>query len=410
MTKSAQRGRDTDAARRVSAGALLVPISALILVGCGDDSGARTAPAVPPTPPTTAPLVTADFGACDPKSLIYISCTNRASKSAQEQNKAADDAYREAKAQYDSDWRAWNQAQNGASAGGEAPTSKKAKHEKRARWIMGGIAAALAVFALAAFASSPDEKLAKLPPHRDRSGPAAGAIRADAAQTRAGGWGLIAIAAFIACGVFGSGIGGWLLGALVGAVPMLISVNRHSHWGCVEAGYKIADGRWITAADAASRAGRAVPAEPHMDDAAAHRLGLSKGFETPEGSAASVMLGIDGSAKPTVESWHRVARALDLGTTDEAGRFTPRMAVETVSAMANGDVQVAWRADDLRTTPDNLRAVVAPLLRDLKVRALVGGAFTVRHTDGRIIGVFTNTPDGAAPAAQPQAPKPKWDF
>jgi hypothetical protein len=167
-------------------------------------------------------------------------------------------------------------------------------------------------------------------------------------------------------------------------------------------GYDIADQRWQAAALEAERAGLPVPPEPRSSISDAFLLGQTRGFEPPARSAQAVMLDIAGRAGPIIAAWDRVSVALGLGTTDpESGRFTPFAVIEGANRVDGGDLEVIFHIADVGKTAASLKPAIGPLLRELRVKELVGGVFTTRQADGRIIGRFSN---GGNPAPQPTAP------
>ena len=142
---------------------------------------------------------------------------------------------------------------------------------------------------------------------------------------------------------------------------------------------------------AAERAGQPAPPEPRVAVAQAQNLGATGGFVAPAGSAMTALLDEAGRPNPAAAAWFRIAQAMGLGSVDAAGKFQPWAAVEHAVWFGDtGDVELAFVMADVTKTAADLTRVAGPLLREMRVRSLVGGAFTPRHSDGRVIGRFSN--------------------
>ncbi|ORU97246.1 hypothetical protein [Mycolicibacterium fallax] len=399
--------------RRFAAAATIA--GALTLSGCGALQTTAPAP-VPPVrvaKPTHASVPPLSFSSCGRSGDFgFQSCLTRRSTEHQR-------AVEEAQAEYAAAFEKWaqyeretRQHQRDLAAYHAAPPQVEKP------WVAGltswpfliGLAALLAGGYSAGRRRDP---LADLPPHRAPDGPAAGVRTTAAQQAATAGWlGVVAAPALMLLG-FGAA-GPAVLAVVVGGLAGWGVVARLRWLGVAKAGYEIAGERWERAAGAAEMAGQKPPPEPQLDTADAHALGLTAGFEAPEGSAASVMLGIDGRDAPVRAAWLRVAQALKAGDTDpESGEFTPWAVIEDVELLNGGDVLVVWRVDDPAKTAQSFGQLQGPLLRELRVREIAGG-FVTRQSDGRITARFTNGNGGgsAAPAAGPAAAAPAddWDF
>jgi hypothetical protein len=411
--------KDVTKAAAMLAAALMIP-AVLLLAGCRQHTTGTTSP--------TATVSTVPVPDCLPYATrtdgSYAACFARA-QAARKQNQQAElDAVGKQPAASDSDSNASSNSGNSnagvANFGDAIPLLIFT--------VVLGIAAGWL------FSNSNGLALKRLPPHRDRSGPAACALIAEATATRAVGW-PVAVAVLVPFGfIFNEGFSAVAILATVLTTWWAVTRWRWLH--IAKAGFDLTDARWLQAAASAevnvqivkpdAPAGAAqhlagevvrqpIPPEPHVSFQDAHALGLTRGFSVPPGSAATSMLGVAGRDTPSVEAYEEVGRALGMGTTDDQGRFTFWAQIESSSVDAEtGDVTLAWVLHDVTKTAQSMRPLIAPLLRRLHVRELVGGAFSTRHSDGRVVGVFTNTVTSAAPPAaakqQQQNDDAKWTW
>ncbi len=361
-----------------------------------------------PDPPDSE-MVQANSGLCVRGSISYVSCVRGAFDRANAENDRRMQKTRAAQekvSQRRNEISAAEEARAAARSSRlpEATTRRPFVKRIAARWqfwvglvLLGGSIAAIAI-----------RVQPTLPAHRDPEGAAAAALKADHA---AGG---AAITVASAAGVallatlhsFGALV---IIGGIAGLIAWA-SVNGARQHRLAAEGYRVADAQWQTAAAAAERAGQPVPPEPRVAVSEAQKLGKTGGFVALEGSAMAVMLDEAGRPNPANAAWLRVAQAMGLGV-DAAGRFQPWAQLEHATWWKDsGEVELAFRIEDVTKSAADLTKAAGPLLRELRVRSLIGGAFTTRHTDGRVIGRFTNNVETAAPATGPAAVDDDWDF
>ena len=383
---------------------------ALTLSGCGALQEPAPAP-VPPVrvaEPTRPPTETFDYRSCwsgrQLATLAERACMQQGQQRANAANAKAAAEYAAKFEKYSAWYDADRQYQRDLAAYRAAPPTVQKP------WVAGitsvpflaGLAALLAGGYSAGRRRDP---LADLPPHRAPDGPAAG-VRTTAAQWSAtAGWlGVVAAPALMLLG-FGAA-GPAVLAVVVGGLIAWGVVARLRWLGVAKAGYEIAGERWERESEAA---GTLLP-EPQLDSAEAHALGLTQGFEAPAGSAAEVMLGIDGKDAPVRAAWLRVAQALKLGDTDEQGSFTPFATISGVQLHENGDVEVTWDLRGAGRTEADMSRAAGPLLRELRVKGIAGG-FRRNVSTGQVVATFSNG-GSAGPAAGPAAAAPAddWDF
>ena len=248
----------------------------------------------------------------------------------------------------------------------------------------------------------------KMPEHRDPKGAAVAAIKAD--HMAEGAPGAIAGATGVALlATLHSFVAFFFIGGAAGLFAWAAATAPRRH-RLAAAGYRIADAQWQEAANAAERAGRPAPPEPQLTVDEAQKLGTTGGFTAPEGSAMAVMLDHAGNPGPAVAAWNSIAQALRMGSVDAAGRFAPWAVIEAARGFDDGDVELDFQIKDVTKTAADLTKAAGPLLRELRVRTLVGGAFTTRHTDGRVVGRFSNSSDQAVPAPAAAEVDDDWDF
>lgn len=405
-----RRGRDTESRSRtpkVGARVAVIAVAGTVtLTGCGAVSAP---PAIPPEPvaqtipaaPTDTPRVVADWTHCPSTGILRQSCVSEAIAAASAENREASEAnskaysewfqeaekIRAANLQAELDWT--GEAAKARIQANKSPAERGMDKigDVLTTWQLwvGGILLACAAGAIRSDGST---AMANLPQHRDLEGPAAEAIRVDAAHTRAMG----RVTAAISLPILGS-IGGASWFFLLGGIGVLIGWSAWSRMGKLNTqklGYQISDERWQQRAEQAEMAREDVPAEPHLTRDQAYELGLTKGFVAPENSAAAVALDVSGQGTNVVDAWHRISRALNLGTTDEQGLFTPWAVPESVKALPGGDIELVLRCDEITKTAKHFDGATGPLLRELRLKEMVGGAWTTRHADGRIVGRFSN--------------------
>jgi hypothetical protein len=319
-----------------------------------------------------------------------------------------EDAYQKKDATYQAEYAKWERTVAAHDAE-VARISKSARRPLPARLAERWQFWAGVVLLGGSIAAAANREQPTVPTHRDPEGAAAAAVKADhaaggAVLTVAGAAGGGLLATLHSFGAF----------AIVGGIAGLIA------WGSVAAarrnrltaeGYRVADAQWQEAAQAAERAGQPVPPEPRVAVSEASKLGETGGFTAPAGSAMAVMLDEAGNTRPSAAAWNRVATAMGMGTTDAAGRFQPWAQLEHATWWKDsGDVELAFRLEDVTKTAADMNRVAGPLLRELRVRALMGGAFVTRHTDGRIVGRFTNNAEAPAATTAAAAVDDDWDF
>lgn len=362
-----------------------------------------------PDPPESE-MVQANSGLCVRGSISYVSCVRGAFDRAHAENDRRMQKTRAAQEKVSkrrNEIRAAEEARAAARSSRLAEATTRRPFVKRiaARWqfwvglvLLGGSIAATAI-----------RVQPTLPAHRDPEGAAVAALKADHA---AGG---AAITVASAAGVamlatlhsFGALV---IIGGIAGLIAWA-SVNGARQHRLAAEGYRVADAQWQTAAAAAERAGQPVPPEPRVAVTEASKLGKTGGFTAPEGSAMAVMLDEAGNPTPAIAAWNRIAQAMGMGTVDTAGRFVPWAQLEHARWWTDtGDVGVDFELKDVTKTAADMNRVAGPLLRELRVRALVGGAFVTRHTDGRIVGRFTNNAEAPAATTAAAAVDDDWDF
>lgn len=285
--------------------------------------------------------------------------------------------------------------------------ASKSPLQRLLRWQL--LAAIVAfIGGMCALRRDPAEALKTLPHHRHPQGPAGGALVSAASAQKALGWFGIALAAPLLGSLFS--IGTAVLAGIPAGLIAWAAYAAYARRSTEAAGYRIADEGWMRAASEAEMSGQPIPSEHAMDRAAAHSLGLTKGFVAPEKSAATAMLGIDGTDRPVREAWARISHALALGTTDpESGSFTPWATIAGISHAQNGDVTVTWDLHERAKTAKSFQPAEGPLLRELRVKETVGGFLTNVET-GQVFAVFSNGSAPAAPAAPPINPVDDWKF
>jgi hypothetical protein len=393
--------------------AIAVVPAALLLAGCGQNSAttsSETTPTVTATPTLYPEHIKPDKSACAALPFISkLSCEAEAVKDAKEQSEVNKAHNKQEQARVS---RANAAPATAASSDNSSNSTYRPPRTFDAIFPLLLVAAGLAGVGVMVQSITDANAMKKLPRHRDPHGPAGAALRADAASYRVLGWVAIAAAGVPAGLIFSPGVA--FFAAVVTVLVGWYVVTQWRKLTTAKAGYDIADQRWQAAALEAERAGQPVPPEPRANIRDAVLLGRTEGFEPPGGSAQAVMLDIAGKTGPIIDAWDRVSHALGLGTTDpESGRFTPFAVVEGANRVDGGDLEVIIRIDDVGKTAASLKPAIGPLLRELRVRELVGGAFTTRQQDGRIIGRFSN---GGTPAPRQTAPQQpvddgdNWDF
>jgi hypothetical protein len=372
---------------------LLPPVERVAAAGPAPEASQRT---------MMDPAPSLDLSACAPGQPTYPLCYNSALRRYEDartqwqqdftQHQTDESA---ASDRYDAEFAAW--AKRIAAA--DRPLIKRLA-ERSQFWAGIGLLAAAAV-------AASSRKPVRIPDHRDPDGAAGAALRAESEAAP-----LAAVAAAAGATLLAS-LHSFTAFAIVGGVAAAVA------WGAVSAaqtkttaaqGYRIADAQWQEHALMAERSGQAPPPEPHISAEEAVRLGTTGGFVAPEGSAMAALLDHAGRPGPATAAWYRVAQAMGMGTVDGAGRFMPWAVLEHAAGFTDGDVELVFRLEDVTKTAADLTKVAGPLLREMRVKSLVGGGFTTRHEDGRIIGRFTN--NGDAPAAAPVAAEvdDDWDF
>jgi len=375
---------------------------------------AEIAAEIPMPNPLPAPpeyeMVQANTGLCVRGSISYVSCVRGAFDRANAENdrrRKKTRAAQEKVSQRRNEISAAEEARAAARSSRLAEATTRRPFIKRlaARWqfwvglvLLGGSIAATAT-----------RVQPTLPAHRDPRGAAVEALKADhaaggAAITVAGAAGVALLATLHSFGAL----------VIVGGIAGLVAwgaVNGARKHRLAAAGFRVADQQWQAAAAAAERAGKPVPPEPRVAVPEAQTLGNTGGFVAPEGSAMATLLDEAGRPNPAVAAWNRIAQAMGLGSTDASGRFVPWAQLEHATWYTDtGDVELAFRLEDVTKTAADLNRVAGPLLREMRVRSLIGGAFTPRHTDGRVVGRFTNNVDAPAPVAGPATVDDDWDF
>jgi len=259
----------------------------------------------------------------------------------------------------------------------------------------------------------------ELPDHRHPEGPAAAAAKARAARTRAWAFALIAISIASILWGFDDRPMQHLLLVLFAAAMMVLAGTIIHRQTTIIAGAELAEERWIRQAEAAERAGEPTPPEPVATAGDLHSLGLTKGFERPDDSAAAVLLDPAGRPRPLHAVWAAVARSQGMGKTDENGHFTSWARIDEVVTEPNGDVVVYWQLLEIGKTAGSMSACKSVLQHELRVKEM--SSFETEHATGRVFARFSNGggsapagPAGQAPKAAP-APRPApadddWDL
>jgi len=361
-----------------------------------------------PEPGPYPDQVQANVGLCGYNGTASLSCRRAAIDRADAENERRNSAWQEKSDAWSDRQREIQDATSDrrrAEIGAPVPKSRPLPARLAERWqfwvgllLLGG-----------SIAAGANREQPALPAHRDPEGAAVAAVKADHAAggaplAVAGAAGAALLATLHSFGAF----------VLVGGLAALVA------WGSVASarrnrltaeGYRVADAQWQEQAHAAEHAGQPAPPEPRVAVAQAQNLGTTGGFVAPEGSAMAALLDAAGRPNPAAAAWFRIAQAMGLGSVDAAGRFQPWAAVEHAVWFADtGDVELAFRLDDVTKTAADMTRVTGPLLREMRVRSLIGGAFATRHTDGRVIGRFTNNVNQAAPALAVADVDDDWDF
>jgi hypothetical protein len=384
--------------------ALAVPAAVLLLSGCGSQGGPPPDPAVESTY-AEAPPDASECSKYDDSKYGQINSAN-CYKRIDAERKAYWDRRRSANAQLGQQSAAWQQK-----------TNFEKFFIKNGDRIVQGLVLCIFAVVIAGSASlavrhSDSKALKRLPRHRDPNGPAGAAMTARASQIRMAGWAGVAVSIVPIAMIFGEGPA---VVAILAAVCVAGFVATQWHrLGVARAGYRIADSRWQEAALESERLGQPVQPEPRASVSDAVLLGRTEGFEPPPGSAQEVMLDLAGRTGKIIAAWDRISVALGLGTTDpESGRFTPFASVVDAIRIPGGDLDVVFDLPDRGKTAASLKPAIGPLLRELRVKELVGGVFTTRQVDGMIIGRFSNggTVETAAQQQQLQSNDGEgWNF
>ncbi len=241
----------------------------------------------------------------------------------------------------------------------------------------------------------------EVPGHRSSTGPAAAAARAHRAAHHAAAVAVMgpALAALLWAPVTGKAR---LLLLLVAAGIAVAAGTVARHHSTVAAGADLADLRWQREAAEAERAGQPTPEEPVVGTADLRRLGETRGFERPDGSAAAVLLDVAGRDRPLRATWARVAQSQGMGRTDENGTFHSWAQIDEVRVDAAGDVTVWWRLTELGRTAGSMSGCKSVLQHELRVREM--SSFETEFATGRVFARFSN--GTTAPTSKTERPAP----